>query len=107
MRVPSAHVFRIVRTNPPKRTDFLSNEALGRPLADPSFEELWRGISVFESEEQARGLARDVPRLGAFIAQLRIPAGARVERTLTRLGHLTIWASPDALLQGVVQVVPV
>jgi hypothetical protein len=105
---PSAF-FRVVKSHPPTREDFLSAAALGRRLrgSNPELRRLFDGISVTDSLQQARQTAADFPRLGRFIATLVIPTGAPVrwEQTL-REGHYTIWAEPDLLLRLVTEVVP-
>jgi hypothetical protein len=102
---------RITQTDPPTREDFMSNEAKGIPLTGNDFDRsrLNDGISVFNTEQQARKRALFYPNLGAYIARLEIPEGApvRIERTLSTPGHHTIWGDPDDLLMYVVSVVPV
>ena len=103
--------YRIVKTDPPTRADFLSHEARGirprRPL-NPRDRDRWRGVSHFDTPELARATARAAPHLGAFIAELHIPQGApiRIEQT-GRAGHYDIWADPAFLLASVVSVAPV
>jgi len=65
------------------------------------------GISVFETEEQARRQAHQYPQLGSFIVELDIPLDANVEceRTTRTEGHWTIWASPAYLLERIVSIV--
>lgn len=52
-------------------------------------------------------MARRYPALGSFIAEVRLPTGARSERTLRRRGHFTVWGDPDELLDGVQRVTAV
>ena len=89
----------------------MSNEAKGVPLRRDTVQarRLWTGISVFDSEEGAREMARRFPTLGAFIAALRIPANApiRAERTTATPGHFTLWGQPDDILSCVIEVVHV
>ena len=102
--------YRIVRTNPPTLRDFTSNAVLGRPAPDPSPAglRLWAGLSVQATETQARNRARDLPRLGVYIARIQIPPDAPIlwERTLGR-GHYTLWGAPAEIARRVVAVVPV
>ena len=102
---------RIAGTDPPTRDDLLSDAAQGipPPVDDPVRARLHDGISVFNTEQQARNKARDYPFLGGFIARLEIPEDApvRIERTLRSAGHHTIWGDADVLLGYVVSVVPV
>lgn len=103
--------WRIVRTNPPTRQDFLSHVDLGRPLRqlDDESQRQAEGISVFATEAQARRKARRVPALGRWLAELRITADAPVtaERTRGGAGHHTLWGDPDTLFDCVKQVVDV
>src|SRR5207253_2758729 len=67
--------YRIVKTNPPTEADFLSNQAQGRPsprsvARDPALLDRWAGISVFETEAQARRRALARPDLGRFIVSV-------------------------------------
>lgn len=108
---PHPHTFyRIVVTNPPTLADFTSYAARGRvPLSDdPEILCLWDGLSVFATLAQARRKARGAPYLGAYIAELRLPAdaAARYERTRGP-GHFTLWAAPADALAWVDSVVPV
>jgi hypothetical protein len=106
-------LFRIVRTNPPTRDDFLSYRALGlRPPASLSVDQLrqWEGISVFATENQARRQARRYPHLGTSIAELVIVPnlGLEVRRTNPRSpGHHTLWGDPADIARAVARVVPV
>jgi len=101
--------YRIVTADPPTLADFTSNEARGVPprRRDPETLRLWGGISVFETEQQARLQATLFPRLGQHIAALRVPEGGaiRVERTTRTEGHYTLWGEPADLLACVLSVV--
>jgi hypothetical protein len=70
--------FHIVEADPSTIEDFRSNEAKGRvprrPL-NPEEQELWRGISAYESWALARRKAGVSPWLGEYVAELRIPPG--------------------------------
>jgi hypothetical protein len=104
-------LFHIVERDPLTRDDFLSNEAKGRvprrPLT-PEEQELWRGISAYESWALARRKAGRSPWLGAYVAELRIPpeSSIRLRRTTSSRGHWTLWGDPDELLACVVSVTP-
>lgn len=102
---PSTWTFyRIVKGDPPTRDDFVSNQAKGRiPRRILTAEELrrWDGLSVFETEAQARRQARRHPFLGRFIARLRIVEGGPIHYQRTNpdnRGHHSVWGSPDILL---------
>jgi hypothetical protein len=115
--------YRIILTLQPTLTDFLSDQARGRPKPiDPDKERYWYGFSVFATGTQARRKARGVPMLGTAIAELDIPEAALerpqgdlfardppiyVERSLKSSGHYTMWGNPSALLKRVQSVVPV
>jgi hypothetical protein len=104
-------VYHIVDADPPTADDFLSNAAKGRsprrPLA-PEEQELWRGISAYESWALARRKAGRSPWLGAYVAELRIPPGSgiQIRRTTSSRGHWTLWGDPNKLLACVVSVTP-
>lgn len=102
--------YRTVKNNPPTRDDFLSYEQLGKPM--PKTEEQirrWRGVSTFETLDQAWRIARVNRGQGAFIAEVAIPADGRItcERTGKSAGHYTLWGDPDEMVRHVTSVVPV
>ena len=112
MSAPSARVFyRLVHGDPPTLWDFTSSHARGRVLRHPTAEtlRLWDGLSVFETEAQARQQARAFPRLGRYIAALEILMGGpiRFERTTRTEGHYTLWGEAGEILEWVRSVVPV
>lgn len=102
--------YRVTRTNPPKRWDFLSNVAKNRPAPDdnPETLRLWAGVSVYDSEAKARERAAEVRGMGHFIATLVIADGGpiRWERTTRTAHHYTIWGEPDDMLAAVTSVAP-
>jgi hypothetical protein len=93
--------YRLVRSNPSKLEDFLSNKAKGIPSArpDPEVELLWDGFSVYATETQARNQAKAKPWLGAYIAELVISDSDPItfRRTGTGRGHHTLWGEPAQL----------
>jgi len=102
--------FRIVASNPPTASDFLSYQAMGMQSLRQDAESLRlaSGISVYATEAQAMSRARSMPWLGSFIAELDIPEEGAIawERTDRRTrGHRTLWGTPDDLLASVVSVV--
>ena len=110
-RTPPRTFSRVVKHNPPTPEDFMSYEALGIPVLDPSPEtlRLRDGISVQATEAQARRKARGILGLGSYIARLEIPEDApiRIERTKGP-GHHTLWGEPAELLRCVVPpIIPV
>jgi hypothetical protein len=72
--------FRIIRTDPPTITDFMSHAALGIPTRrrGPEALRLRPGISSYAIEAQARRKARGVGTLGAYIARLQVPIASAV-----------------------------
>ena len=94
--------YRIVRSRVPTIQDFLSNHAKGRlpKRPTPDVLRLWDGISVYDTLRQARMTARLFPRLGRYIAILRIPedGSIRFERTQDpALGHFTLWGDANRI----------
>lgn len=102
--------FPIVKTDPPTERDFDSHQRLGIPLVDPRDEDAWRGGSLYATFARARSTARRFPTKGQFVAAVRNDDSdrrVRVERTGSRRGHFTAWASPATLLTFVVEVTDV
>ncbi len=103
---------RLVRANPPSRTDFLLHAEQGitplRPLT-PTQLRLWSGVAGTETLAQARTRAVANPHLGACIAVLDLPDTGQcgIARTGQRAGHSTVWGDADALRAAVVAVLPV
>jgi hypothetical protein len=67
-------------------------------------------VSAYDTLEQARITANVFPRLGRYIAELRVPHDGpiRFERWPdSDEGHFTLWGAPDDFLPLVVNVVPV
>lgn len=102
-------VYRIVKHDPPSVEDFLPASLIGilRAGASGIDPRVFTGISVFAAERQAAALARHRPWLGAFVAKVRPPDNAIIERTFVRGGHHTVWADPEELRRHVLQVVRV
>ena len=108
--MPTRKFYRNVKSKPPTIEDFFSYKALGIPAPrDLQRLALWNGISVYATEAQARGLARRIPAVGGYIAEIELPddLGLRIERTGPGRGHHTVWGEPGALLDRVVAVRPV
>ena len=109
MRPPTAPrlVYRVVQRDPPTADDFTAPEQAGAPppwrqAVDPR---LLSGVSVTATESQAKRLARRFPALGAYVAEIELPPTARIERTLKRRGHFTVWADPEDLVRSVRRVI--
>lgn len=103
--------YRVVRSSPPMREDFLGDRERGRPEpADARLLRLMDGLSVFDSVDRARRKAVHYPALGSLIAAVEVPGDDdrfRFERTTTGRGHYTLWGDPAALQTLVAWVVPV
>jgi hypothetical protein len=109
-------VFRIVRCadlDAPEFADsFRSHAELGLPPRPgspaASHPLIHEGISVFESQEAAVETARRFPRIGDYVAELRIKPdpGIRYLRWGAK-GHLTLWGAPIKLALTAVDTIPV
>ncbi len=89
---------------PATRQDFESYRELGRRLFNPNDSEMrsmWEGLSVFNTEKQARNSAKASMFRGyAGVACMTIPldGSIRFERTgRTSRAHHTVWAPADRL----------
>jgi hypothetical protein len=104
--------YRLVKSSPAAREDFLSYAELGLISLDdpPEVRRLKQGISVNRTLRQAKNRT-SVPSLRdhEYIAELRIPDGAAVtfERTGHQKGHHTLWGDPDDFVSYVVSLVRV
>lgn len=107
---PARILYRVVQTDPPTASDFMSNAALDRPLLDstPEKRRLWSGLSFWATAAQARRGARRFRSQGDYLAlvAIEIDGPIRVEKTRGP-GHFTVWALPHAVLDRVVSVEPV
>lgn len=100
--------FRVVRSQHPSWVDFLSNQVRDQPPRGPEMGDPleWVGISVFDDVAIARQLARDVPVLGRYVAELRITEVAPVLiRPSTGPRHCTLVGGAGVLFRTVVRVV--
>ena len=99
--------YRITRTSKPTAEDFLSYLALGRRprQRDAASMRQAAGVSVFETEDQARTNARKYPHLGAYIVRLEIPDDAEITIDPVhnkQTGHHNIYGEPAEMLRYVV-----
>ena len=99
--------FYLVKTNRPTPDEFLSYHARGLtpPRPSPRQLDLHKGVSMFETKEQARRLALELKTRYDYIAEVAVPEGVRAERQGRRAGHHNVYASPDDLARWVVSVV--
>jgi hypothetical protein len=66
------------------------------------------GISAYLNESVAHGTAQRWPKLGDFIAEMRLRPGQGFNFAHTgHPTHLTMWGDPVKLLEGVVDIQPV
>lgn len=99
-------LWRAVRSYPPTEADFLSHKARGLPKRRGP-DELWEGVSTFDSFEVASDMARKYHQ-GDFLSRLAIePDGPIRWRATGGKGHYTLWGTPAELLDCVVETVPV
>lgn len=99
----SRTLYCIVLTDQRAVQDMLSHQDLGKipGETDPDTLRLFSGISLYNTEQQARRTARGLPWHGnAFIAELKIPLDApvEIEKTTTSRGHHTLWGDPHVML---------
>ena len=104
-------LYRILANNPPAVWDFASVKERGGSLRRNTRKatRLFDGLSVYRNEDQTRQLATASPRLGNFIAELRIPADADITLQFDsgRHGHCTVWGDSTQLLGFVHDVIPI
>ena len=97
-------LYRIVHTNPPTASDFLSLAALGRPRPTHINLQEWAGISVWDTRAAAVDTARKFPRHGSWIARLDLTGTAMPIQQTYGVGHYTAWGDPVDFLPFVVTV---
>ena len=107
-------VFRIIRladpADPAFADSFRSHSELGLPPrgVEAVHQLIYEGVSVYESREAAIETARRWPRIGGYVAELRLTreTGLRYLRWGPS-GHLTLWADALTLSEAVVDTIPV
>ncbi len=102
-------LYRLIYTSTPTREDFVSSAERGRtPPNDPEDVRSWDGLSMFATLAQARRNALRAPHIRSHVAVLDLPGDNtfRVERTLKRPGHHTVWGEANTFLRYVVEVIP-
>jgi hypothetical protein len=107
-------VFRIVRSNSVEDPAFVNSLRSNYELTEPprrverEFTVIHMGISVYTDGDSAYGTARAWPKLGDFVARLRLVHGPGFNFAHTgHRQHLTLWADPVKLSQTVVDISPV
>lgn len=98
-------------------SDFMSFEELGLPMRAPDTSQrrrLWRGVSVFVSEADARDLARVRTPPRTHLARLntdRLQEGASCRITYEQTGrnaaHYTMWGDAECIMRCVDAIIPV
>ena len=88
---------------------FESDRERGKEPRDDSPEMLRRntGRSVWLTADSAHAHARELPWLGKYIAEVRLPEGAKLEPFPNDPLHNTAYGPTEDLFQAVVQIVPV
>jgi hypothetical protein len=107
-------VYRVVRTadeeDPAFEDSFKSHAELGLPPRGPEAAHpvIYEGISAYENQEAAIKTAHAYPKIGDFVAELRITAETGVlYLRWGPVGHLTLWAEPLTLMGTVADTIPV
>jgi hypothetical protein len=103
-------LYRIVHGSALTREDVQSNlnkcrHPIGPEIITPS---IWAGISTWDTRQAAARTARRYRRIGAFIAEMRIPDDPRllIQPSLAE-GHFTLLGCEDALLSCDARVEPI
>ena len=110
MSVRMRRFYRILAIGTPTALDFTSFHELGqkpgRPLT-PEAEQRWRGVSVFDTLENAKAHVGRSAYLGTFAAVMEIgpELGIAARRTGKSKGHWTLWGSADVMLASVTAII--
>jgi hypothetical protein len=103
--------YRIVKTDPPTEWDFLSHQARGLPLRHdtPERRRSWERVSVYDTPERARVIARRFPAVGPFIAEVQVNVDGPVafERSGEDPRHFDLDGEPAEMLKLATRVIPV
>lgn len=95
--------WRVVKTNPPTISNFLSYKRLGRPFrGNPARIREWDALSVFDDLDVATTfLAHGGSRHGAFLARLTIPdeLGWTIEQTGSNWNHYSIFEDAETVFR--------
>jgi hypothetical protein len=99
-------LWRVIKGGAPTGEDFLSAQAMGRTPRNPQEAELYGGLSMFATQQEAVDKANAVRNrkgqrvLGDYVVPVDLPDDGtiRFERTTNSPGHYTVWASPDLAL---------
>jgi hypothetical protein len=106
-------LFRICTTEVPTDWDLQSHEARGKspPRSAPaSVIRDWSRLSVYTTRAMAEDKAREIVRLGSWVAELEVPAEVRMFRSKpTPAGqHVSlVGTNPDQLRRYIVAIRPV
>lgn len=102
-------LYRIVKEEGPTAEDFTSKMMQGHwpQRRDRQHPNEWVGLSMFDSAELARRMARRFPILGTWVATVQLdPRRVIVAKTFGE-GHYTVWGHPLAGLDAVAEIEPV
>ena len=94
-------LYRIVERCPPTLDDFRSYEVLGRPYNRRDFFK-GIGVSMHLTRERAIAIAWHY-NVGRGVAEVDLRGSTIAWARTGGRGHVTVWAPPELLLQGVVQ----
>lgn len=99
-------LFRIVQEDSPTVGDFTSAMMRGIPpqRRERQHPGEWAGLSMFDSSERARALARQYPKLGTAIATVRLDPKRVVVWKTFGPHHFTVWGPPAAGLDAIIAV---
>ena len=102
----SSTLHRIVRAESPTPEDFTSTMMRGRwpQYRDRQHPNEWVGLSVFDSADLARAMARCFPVLGAWVATVRCDPRRVIIAKTFGAGHYTVWGHPSADLDAIIAV---
>lgn len=96
--------FYLVETYPPTVDEFRSYFERGKTPENASPREVYlhKGVSMFETVDQVRKLARRMSDNYKFIVEVSVPEGVRAERHGKSAGHHNVYAPAADLKSWVV-----
>jgi hypothetical protein len=99
VRADGQRLYRIIRTDVPEVTDFLSNRDRHRVAMRGETWLLHNGISMFSDPAVAEGI-RDQYRPTQQVAEVPLARGVGISLAKTRRNptHYTVWGQPEVLL---------
>jgi hypothetical protein len=92
----TGRVYRVVRTDPPVASDFLSLLEQGRPIADRPCESA--GLSIFRAFQDAVHYAEKYPHIGEMVAEGQLePRHGVLKLTPRRSNSHATWWPADGI----------